>query len=149
MQRIHQDSNTISSWLGVRHLAIYVLKSSYQVNLIAHRRYGRKCCCKPTYRKFQTHRSGLRSRAIVEFFFFIFIDKPHHKKKIYSNKDVLDSIVPFFCPRMTPNTPWDWNFTTTPQTNLNGRALSYPRGHILGGSSSVSTWNPLMFLVLI
>ncbi|GLB40805.1 putative aryl-alcohol oxidase [Lyophyllum shimeji] len=55
-----------------------------------------------------------------------------------SNANVLNSMVPFFCPRVTPNTPFDWNFTTTAQANLNGRALPYPRGYILGGSSSLS-----------
>ncbi|RDB16510.1 Pyranose dehydrogenase [Hypsizygus marmoreus] len=55
-----------------------------------------------------------------------------------SNADVLNSMVPFFCPRLTPNTAFDWNYTTTPQDNLNGRVLAYPRGHILGGSSSIN-----------
>ncbi|KAF8066493.1 aryl-alcohol oxidase precursor [Lyophyllum atratum] len=55
-----------------------------------------------------------------------------------SNENVLNSMVPFFCPRLTPNTPFDWNFTTTPQANLNGRSLAYPRGHLLGGSSSIN-----------
>lgn len=54
------------------------------------------------------------------------------------NENVLNSIVPFFCPRATPQTPFDWNFTTTPQAGLKGRSVPYPRGHILGGSSSVS-----------
>ncbi|KXN85893.1 Choline dehydrogenase, mitochondrial [Leucoagaricus sp. SymC.cos] len=55
-----------------------------------------------------------------------------------SNEDVLDSIVPFFCAEMVPFTPWDWNYTTTPQEGLNGRSVVYPRGHILGGTSSVN-----------
>ena len=45
--------------------------------------------------------------------------------------------VPFFCPR-TPNTVVDWNYTTTAQTGLGGRVIKYPRGHVLGGSSSIS-----------
>jgi choline dehydrogenase len=32
----------------------------------------------------------------------------------------------------------DWNFTTTPQTGLNGRELYWPRGKMLGGSSSMN-----------
>ncbi|KAJ7733598.1 aryl-alcohol oxidase precursor [Mycena olivaceomarginata] len=52
-----------------------------------------------------------------------------------SNEDVLDIIVPFYASRATPNTPQDWNFSTTAQTGLNGRSISYPRGHVLGGSS--------------
>ncbi|KAJ6594327.1 aryl-alcohol-oxidase from pleurotus Eryingii [Mycena capillaripes] len=55
-----------------------------------------------------------------------------------SNAGVLDIIVPFYCTRATPNTPQDWNYTTTPQENLNGRVIPYPRGFVLGGSSSVN-----------
>ncbi len=32
----------------------------------------------------------------------------------------------------------DWLYSTTPQTGLNGRALRYPRGKVLGGSSSIN-----------
>ncbi|KAG6916145.1 hypothetical protein DXG01_008296 [Tephrocybe rancida] len=38
----------------------------------------------------------------------------------------------------TPNTPYDWNYTTVAQPGLGGRSIPYPRGHILGGSSSVN-----------
>ncbi|KAK0447278.1 aryl-alcohol oxidase precursor [Armillaria borealis] len=55
-----------------------------------------------------------------------------------STEDVLLSQVPFFCPQVTPNTPLDWNFTTTEQPGLNGRSISYPRGYGLGGSSAVN-----------
>ncbi|KAJ7659172.1 alcohol oxidase [Mycena polygramma] len=55
-----------------------------------------------------------------------------------SNAHVLNIIVPFYCGRATPNTPQDWNYTTTPQTGLNGRSIAYPRGFVLGGSSSVN-----------
>jgi choline dehydrogenase len=34
--------------------------------------------------------------------------------------------------------PQDWNFTTTPQQRANDRSLSWPRGKVLGGSSSVN-----------
>ena len=33
---------------------------------------------------------------------------------------------------------YNWNYTTTPQPGLNGRSVSYPRGRVLGGSSSIS-----------
>ncbi|KAG6819065.1 hypothetical protein H0H93_015830, partial [Arthromyces matolae] len=33
---------------------------------------------------------------------------------------------------------YNWNYTTTPQHALGGTVLSYPRGHILGGSSSLT-----------
>ncbi|KAJ7773871.1 aryl-alcohol oxidase-like protein [Mycena metata] len=55
-----------------------------------------------------------------------------------SNAGVLDIIVPFFGPLATPNTPQDWNYTTAPQVGLNGRSVPYPRGFVLGGSSSVN-----------
>lgn len=32
----------------------------------------------------------------------------------------------------------DWNFTTTPVEGLNNRVLEYPRGFVLGGSTSIS-----------
>ena len=32
----------------------------------------------------------------------------------------------------------DWMFTTEPEPGLNGRALRYPRGKVLGGSSSIN-----------
>jgi choline dehydrogenase len=35
-------------------------------------------------------------------------------------------------------TPLDWNFATEPQENLNGRRLYWPRGKLLGGSSSMN-----------
>ncbi|KAJ7197069.1 hypothetical protein B0H12DRAFT_1330199 [Mycena haematopus] len=55
-----------------------------------------------------------------------------------SNADVLNIIVPFFAPRATPDTAQDWNFTTTPQVGLNGRSITYNRGFVIGGSSSVN-----------
>ncbi|KAF8071934.1 pyranose dehydrogenase [Lyophyllum atratum] len=54
-----------------------------------------------------------------------------------SNEGVLDSIVPFFVGSLG-GSAYDWNFTTTPQSGLNGRSVAYPRGHILGGSSSIN-----------
>ncbi|KAJ7457809.1 aryl-alcohol-oxidase from pleurotus Eryingii [Mycena latifolia] len=42
-----------------------------------------------------------------------------------SNSDVLNLAVPFYGLRAVPNTPQDWNYTTTPQVNLNGRSLTY------------------------
>ncbi|KAF8199817.1 alcohol oxidase [Mycena galopus ATCC 62051] len=55
-----------------------------------------------------------------------------------SNANILNIEVPFYWNRATPDTPQDWNFTTTAQTGLDGRSLPYPRGHVLGGSSSVN-----------
>ena len=36
------------------------------------------------------------------------------------------------------NRKTDWCYQTTPQTGLNGRQLNYPRGRVLGGSSSIN-----------
>ncbi|GAB2661944.1 GMC family oxidoreductase [Nocardia goodfellowii] len=33
-------------------------------------------------------------------------------------------------------TPYDWNYSTTPQTHLRGRSLYWPRGRVLGGTSA-------------
>ncbi|KAK0499146.1 aryl-alcohol oxidase precursor [Armillaria luteobubalina] len=55
-----------------------------------------------------------------------------------STGDVLLAQVPFFCPEASPDTPLDWNYTTTEQPGLNGRSISYPRGYGLGGSSAIN-----------
>ncbi|KAK7014390.1 pyranose dehydrogenase 1 [Favolaschia claudopus] len=55
-----------------------------------------------------------------------------------SNANVLDIEVPWLCLIATPDTAQDWNFTTTAQPGLNGRAIAYPRGFGLGGSSAVN-----------
>ncbi|KLO07026.1 aryl-alcohol oxidase precursor [Schizopora paradoxa] len=55
-----------------------------------------------------------------------------------SNEGQEDLIVPHFATQATPNTKWAWNYTIVPQAALNGRTISYPRGRVLGGSSSVN-----------
>ncbi|MFI0418139.1 GMC family oxidoreductase [Spongiactinospora sp. 9N601] len=35
-------------------------------------------------------------------------------------------------------TPYDWNFSTVPQAEMDGRRLYWPRGRVLGGSSSMN-----------
>src|SRR6202041_2887414 len=32
----------------------------------------------------------------------------------------------------------DWMFRTEPEAGLNGRSLAYPRGRVIGGSSSIN-----------
>ncbi|KAE9395796.1 aryl-alcohol oxidase-like protein [Gymnopus androsaceus JB14] len=46
--------------------------------------------------------------------------------------------IPFFCQNAAPFTEYDWNYTTVPQNNLENRELVYPRGFLLGGSSSIN-----------
>ncbi|KAJ3797787.1 alcohol oxidase [Lentinula aff. detonsa] len=55
-----------------------------------------------------------------------------------ANNDSLTINVPLLCTKLTPNTQWDWNYTTTPQTHLNNRVLPFPRGIGLGGTSAVN-----------
>ncbi|KAG5728166.1 hypothetical protein E4T56_gene19285 [Termitomyces sp. T112] len=54
-----------------------------------------------------------------------------------SHVGVLSSEVPFFAANNW-FTAFDWNYTTTPQVGLGGRSAILPRGHILGGSSSIN-----------
>jgi choline dehydrogenase len=54
-----------------------------------------------------------------------------------SNTGVLELIVPAFQVNITAQ--YFWNYTSEPMPGLNGRTLPVPRGHVLGGSSSVST----------
>ena len=65
---------------------------------------------------------------------------------VFSNEGVLNAQIPFFCNLLAPGTPYDWNYTTTVQPGLGGRAIPYPRGHILGGSSSISEYQPQYLL---
>ncbi|KAH9477942.1 Pyranose dehydrogenase 1 [Psilocybe cubensis] len=54
-----------------------------------------------------------------------------------TNVGVLNAIVPgLFGPLQ--RSIYDWNYTTVPGTGINNRTLNYPRGHILGGSSSIN-----------
>ncbi|KAF4603324.1 hypothetical protein EYR38_003737 [Pleurotus pulmonarius] len=55
-----------------------------------------------------------------------------------SNIGVLDSEVPGFNSNLLPPGPYNWNYTTVPQEGLNGRSMSYIRGFMLGGTSSLS-----------
>lgn len=40
-----------------------------------------------------------------------------------------------------------WNYTTVPQSRLDGRILTYPRGRVLGGSSSISKFLLIVFIL--
>lgn len=46
--------------------------------------------------------------------------------------------IPFFGPQASPHTTFDWNYTTIPQEPLNNQLIAYPRGYVLGGSSSTN-----------
>lgn len=62
----------------------------------------------------------------------------------YSNEGQLALEVPFMGVTL-PNTVFDWNYTTTPQDGLNNRTFHYTRGHVLGGSSSISKHDSFCF----
>ena len=47
---------------------------------------------------------------------------------------------PFFATSVSPS--FDWNYTTVPQAALENRTIPYPRGFVLGGSSSISSCTP-------
>ncbi|OBZ67630.1 Pyranose dehydrogenase, partial [Grifola frondosa] len=60
-----------------------------------------------------------------------------YKNHIQKHDDPIDEFL-FSSPTLTPDTEITWNFTTAPQTGLNGRIIQYPRGRVLGGSSTVN-----------
>ncbi|KAJ7832208.1 aryl-alcohol oxidase [Mycena leptocephala] len=53
-----------------------------------------------------------------------------------TNEGVVDSQAPFLVLNMLNQPIWSWNYSTTPQSGLNGRSIPYQRGRILGGCSS-------------
>ncbi|KAK0235295.1 aryl-alcohol oxidase [Armillaria nabsnona] len=55
-----------------------------------------------------------------------------------SPEGLINHTVPFFNSFLWGENPWDWNYTAVPQIGLDGRALHYPRGRILGGCSSMN-----------
>ncbi|KAF9254618.1 alcohol oxidase [Marasmius fiardii PR-910] len=58
------------------------------------------------------------------------------------NANVQDIIVPFLGPGAFGSSV-DWNFTSSPQPGMFNRTFELPRGHVLGGSSSINfmLWN--------
>ncbi|KJA24828.1 GMC oxidoreductase [Hypholoma sublateritium FD-334 SS-4] len=55
-----------------------------------------------------------------------------------SDQGVIPVMAPFLGPSVTPNTPYDWNYTIIPQPGLDGRTFPYPRGRLLGGCTSAN-----------
>ncbi|KAF8962123.1 hypothetical protein BDZ97DRAFT_1920795 [Flammula alnicola] len=55
-----------------------------------------------------------------------------------SDQGVIAAEAPFLGPTLTPNTPYDWNYTVVAQAGMDGRTFPYPRGRLLGGSSSAN-----------
>ncbi|KAI0275179.1 aryl-alcohol-oxidase from pleurotus Eryingii [Gloeopeniophorella convolvens] len=69
-------------------------------------------------------------------------ENPHVKVLVLEagvNNEGLENVaVPALLSTLSPNTPIDWNYTTTPQAALNNRVIPYPRGRLLGGSTSIN-----------
>jgi len=57
-----------------------------------------------------------------------------------SNEGIIDVAIPFLSPTLIPNTSVDWNYTTVPLEGLDNRVIAYPRGKLLGGSTSISEY---------
>ncbi|KAL0952454.1 hypothetical protein HGRIS_006722 [Hohenbuehelia grisea] len=57
-----------------------------------------------------------------------------------SNEGYDDYLIkaPFLGPAASPATSFDWNYTTVPQPAINNQLIPYPRGYVLGGSSSTN-----------
>jgi choline dehydrogenase-like flavoprotein len=56
----------------------------------------------------------------------------------YSDSGVEEIEIPFLAPNLTSNSSVLWPYETTPQTGLVGRQMAYPRGKVLGGTTSIS-----------
>ncbi|KAF9256013.1 alcohol oxidase [Marasmius fiardii PR-910] len=55
-----------------------------------------------------------------------------------SPEGLLNYTIPFFTIFLRQRSLLDWNYTTPPQSGLNGRSLFYPRGRVLGGCTSMN-----------
>lgn len=59
-----------------------------------------------------------------------------------TGEEVEDKILPpaiaYFGGIANANSPYDWQYDTVPQSELNNRNIFWPRGKVLGGSSAVN-----------
>ncbi|KAF7431008.1 hypothetical protein PC9H_006723 [Pleurotus ostreatus] len=53
-----------------------------------------------------------------------------------SNENAFETEVPFFVTRIPAE--YTWNYTTTPQVGMHNAEIPFPRGFVLGGSSSIN-----------
>ncbi|KAJ7348137.1 aryl-alcohol-oxidase from pleurotus Eryingii, partial [Mycena albidolilacea] len=58
-----------------------------------------------------------------------------------SNDGVLLSKVPFLLNSLLGASAYSWNYTTTPQSGLNGRSIAFPRGPF----ACLHTWNGMVY----
>lgn len=75
---------------------------------------------------------------------------PTHMSRRCSNEGFESDLIstPFLGPQASPGTTFDWNYTTVPQGAIKNQPIAYPRGYVLGGSSSTSESFPSSFLIL-
>lgn len=57
------------------------------------------------------------------------------KPRLARNIGVIASIIPMFPAQLNPDTPFDWNYTTTPQPGFNGRSINYRSLFLLSHTS--------------
>lgn len=69
----------------------------------------------------------------------IYIRNVYSRSDIHSSDvGVVDLEIPGIAPVASTNGSLIWNYTTIAQNALDQRSLAYPRGRVLGGSSSIS-----------
>lgn len=56
-----------------------------------------------------------------------------------SEINILDTVVPLYGLDGAFNKPWTWNYTVTPQAELNNRTFAYPRGKMIGGTTGINS----------
>ncbi|THU90637.1 aryl-alcohol-oxidase from pleurotus Eryingii [Dendrothele bispora CBS 962.96] len=56
------------------------------------------------------------------------------------NPQNLNITAPFLTTHASPGGPFDWNYTTTPQLGVSNQSIAYPRGFVLGGTSSINSF---------
>ncbi|KAK7448073.1 hypothetical protein VKT23_013829 [Stygiomarasmius scandens] len=56
------------------------------------------------------------------------------------NSQDLNITAPFLTTHASPGGPFDWNYTTTSQSGVNNQSIAYPRGFVLGGTSSINSF---------
>jgi choline dehydrogenase-like flavoprotein len=61
------------------------------------------------------------------------------ESRVSRNSGTPDTIIPLRSPHASLGQDYKWPYVLQPQVALGGRTLDYPRGKILGGSSTVGT----------
>ncbi|KAJ3521273.1 hypothetical protein NMY22_g12382 [Coprinellus aureogranulatus] len=94
---------------------------------------SRLCDSKQALREPPIYRTPSRGRPQVSSAYTAFIAS---SMRFDSNEGVLDLQVPGLTNNIS--TAYQWAYVTEPQANVKNRTLPLPRGHVLGGSSSIN-----------